>query len=77
MQVFTPPALPSRATLELAHAAEYVGAFLEGALDDARLRRIGFGAATNTQVLRERTLAEVAGAPLAGGPGGHAGRARW
>lgn len=35
--------------------------FLGGTLDEARLRRIGFGEVTSTQLLIDRTLAEVAG----------------
>lgn len=37
--------------------------FSSGALDDARMRRIGFGEATRSPVLIERTKAEVAGGP--------------
>ena len=44
------------------HTPEYVEAFTSGALDDARVKRIGFGAdVTRSPVLIERTLAEVAG----------------
>lgn len=44
------------------HTAEYVEAFTGGTLDDARVKRIGFGAdVTRSPILIERTLAEVAG----------------
>ena len=47
------------------HTPEYVDAFTSGTLDDARIKRIGFGAeVTRSPVLIERTLAEVAGIPL-------------
>ena len=44
------------------HTAEYVEAFTSGALDEARVKRIGFGPdVTRSPVLINRTLAEVAG----------------
>ncbi len=44
------------------HTAEYVEAFTSGQLDDARVKRIGFGGdVTRSPVLINRTLAEVAG----------------
>ncbi len=43
------------------HTAEFVRAFSGGALDDARMRRIGFGEASRSGVLIQRTKAEVAG----------------
>jgi hypothetical protein len=60
-QVHTPPALLPRELLHLAHDAAYVDAFCAGALDEQCVRRIGFGEATQTRVLIERTQAEVAG----------------
>ncbi|GAB4813155.1 hypothetical protein N2152v2_000201 [Parachlorella kessleri] len=63
-QVFVPSALPSQETLELAHAPEYVGSFLQGTFDEQHLRRIGFGEVTRSQTLIDRTLAEVAGTLL-------------
>ena len=50
--------------LALVHTREYVDAFNNGKLDDARLRRIGFGAVTSTRSLIERTRSEVAGTLL-------------
>lgn len=47
------------------HTQEYVEAFTGGALDEARVKRIGFGGdVTRSPVLINRTLAEVAGAPF-------------
>lgn len=43
------------------HTAEYLDSFISGNLDDARMKRIGFGEVARTPVLIERTLAEVAG----------------
>ena len=43
------------------HTAEYVDSFTQGLLDEARLKRIGFGEVSRSPVLIERTLAEVAG----------------
>ena len=39
--------------------------FCNGALDDAAVKRIGFGAVTRSPVLVERTLAEIAGGDVA------------
>ena len=44
-----------------AHDPAYVERFCSGALDDAAVKRIGFGAVTRSPVLVERTLAEIAG----------------
>jgi hypothetical protein len=49
-----------RYTLQ-AHDPAYVERFCSGALDDAAVKRIGFGAVTRSPVLVERTLAEIAG----------------
>ncbi len=46
---------------EQAHDPGYVERFCNGALDDAALKRIGFGAVARSPVLVERTLAEIAG----------------
>ena len=44
------------------HTAEYVEAFTSGTLDEARVKRIGFGPdVTRSPILINRTLAEVAG----------------
>jgi hypothetical protein len=48
------------------HTEEFVDSFLTGALDAARLKRIGFGDVSCSPVLIERTLAEVAGASYFG-----------
>ena len=60
-QVHMPLEMPSEELLGLVHDLAYVRAFSQGALDDAAVRRIGFGGATSTPVLIERTKAEVAG----------------
>jgi hypothetical protein len=44
-----------------AHDPAYVERFCSGALDEAAVKRIGFGAVTRSPVLVERTLAEIAG----------------
>ena len=54
--------LPSPHLRLQAHDPAYVERFCSGALDDAAVKRIGFGAVARSQVLIERTLAEVAGA---------------
>ncbi|PRW61526.1 histone deacetylase [Chlorella sorokiniana] len=59
-----PPSLPGRDLLNLVHSPEYVDAFCSGSLDEQRMRRIGFGEATRSQVLIDRTLAELAGTLL-------------
>jgi len=63
-QVHTPPCLPTDAQLAAVHTAEYLAAFSAGALDEARVRRIGFGEATRSRTLIDRTKAEVAGTLL-------------
>jgi acetoin utilization deacetylase AcuC-like enzyme len=63
-QVHIPPSLPSRSVLELVHTPEYVSAFCSGQLDAAAMRRIGFGDVTSTEILINRTKAEVAGTLL-------------
>lgn len=45
------------------HEPAYVASFCSGTLDEAAVRRIGFGEVVRSPVLVERTLAEVAGAP--------------
>ena len=50
--------------LALVHTKEFLHAFNTSTLDEARIRRIGFGAATSTPVLIERTRSEVAGTLL-------------
>ena len=55
---FEPAALADRATIELAHDPEYVGAFLEGTLSAQAMRRIGF---PWSEMLVKRTLASVGG----------------
>jgi acetoin utilization deacetylase AcuC-like enzyme len=62
--VHQPASLPGRELLCLVHAPEFVDAFCGGELDDQRVRRIGFGEATRSQLLVDRTLAEVAGTIL-------------
>lgn len=59
--MFTPPQLPSQATLERVHDAGYMQQFLSGSLDEQAMRRIGFGEVVRSQTLIDRTLAEVAG----------------
>jgi acetoin utilization deacetylase AcuC-like enzyme len=56
--VFTPAPLAERETIELAHDAGYVSAFLEGTLSAQAIRRIGF---PWSQGLVNRTLASVGG----------------
>lgn len=63
-QVHTPPALPTDEQLALVNCTQYLAAFSSLTLDDQRVRRIGFGDATRTQVLVDRTKAEVAGTLL-------------
>eukprot|EP00775_Hariotina_reticulata_P004752 gene4752-5002_t len=63
-QVHVPPALPSDGDLALVHCPQYLEAFSSCSLDDVRVRRIGFGPATRTQLLIDRTKAEVAGTLL-------------
>lgn len=63
-QVHIPRHLPSRETILLAHEPEYVDSFLSGSLDSHRIRRIGFGDVTNSQVLIDRTLSEISGTIL-------------
>lgn len=63
-QVHMPEALPTDDQLALVHCPEYLAAFSSCTLDDQRVRRIGFGPATRTQVLVDRTKAEVAGTLL-------------
>ena len=46
------------------HTAEYLRAFNTGTLDEARMRRIGFGEVARSGVLIHRTKAEVAGVSL-------------
>ena len=50
--------------LELVHDPEYISSFCSGQLDAAAMRRIGFGEVTSTQLLIDRTKAEVAGTLL-------------
>ncbi|KAF8055474.1 hypothetical protein HT031_006733 [Scenedesmus sp. PABB004] len=64
-QVHVPQRLPTDAALSIVHCERYVRAFTSGTLDDAAVRRIGFGAATRTPLLVARTKAEVAGTLLA------------
>lgn len=69
-----PAPAASRADIELAHDAEYVGAFLEGTLDASAMRRIGF---PWSEELVRRTLLSAGGTlaatadALAGGFGGN------
>ena len=63
-QLHCPIALPSEEQLLLVHDEAYLNAFSAGLLDAAATRRIGFGAATASPVLIERTKAEVAGTLL-------------
>jgi len=63
-QLHCPPLLPPDDMLALVHCPEYLAAFSTGALDESRVRRIGFGAVTHTAALVERTKAEVAGTLL-------------
>jgi len=60
-QVHVPNSLPDRHLLSLVHSVDYIDKFLERALDPTMIRRIGFGDAMQTQVLVDRTLAEVSG----------------
>ena len=46
------------------HTEDYVHKFNTGTLDDAAVRRIGFGELSRTQLLIDRTKSEVAGGPL-------------
>ena len=55
---FEPSPLATRAEIELAHDAAYVGRFLEGALPPAQIRRIGFPWSPH---LVKRTLASAGG----------------
>ncbi|GAX76398.1 hypothetical protein CEUSTIGMA_g3843.t1 [Chlamydomonas eustigma] len=63
-QVFQPAALPSEPDILLVHDPDYLHAFNTGTLDEARMRRIGFGETTRTPILVERTKAEIAGTLL-------------
>ncbi|BDA50809.1 Acetoin utilization protein AcuC [Coccomyxa sp. Obi] len=63
-QVHVPSELPCKDTLQLVHTAEYVDSFTGGLLDEARMKRIGFGEVSRSPVLIERTLSEVAGTLL-------------
>mmetsp|Transcript_33849 Transcript_33849/g.63747 ORF Transcript_33849/g.63747 Transcript_33849/m.63747 type:complete len:304 (+) Transcript_33849:345-1256(+) len=60
-QVHTPSTMPTHKVLELVHCPDYVRDFCQGSLPEAAMRRIGF---PWSQVLVERTLAEVAGTML-------------
>src|SRR5712691_10733179 len=53
-----PAPLAERETIELAHDAEYVRAFLNGTVDARIMRRIGF---PWSRQLAQRTLASVGG----------------
>jgi len=55
---FSPAPLADTATIELAHDGGYVHAFLQGNLDSAAMRRIGF---PWSEQLVKRTLASVGG----------------
>jgi acetoin utilization deacetylase AcuC-like enzyme len=55
---FQPAPLAERATIELVHSPEYVSAFVEGRLDAAAIRKIGFPWSSE---LVKRTLASVGG----------------
>ena len=59
-QLVEAPSSVTRETLEVAHCPHYAHDVCEGTLSAAALRRIGLGSLT--EVLRERTLSEVAGA---------------
>lgn len=63
-QVHVPSKLPCHDTLQLVHTAEYVDSFTQGVLEEARMKRIGFGEVSRSPVLIERTLSEVAGTLL-------------
>ncbi|KAF6255252.1 hypothetical protein COO60DRAFT_234250 [Scenedesmus sp. NREL 46B-D3] len=63
-QVHAPRSPPSDQELALVHCPEYLAAFSGLTLDDQRVRRIGFGAATRTAMLVNRTKCEVAGTLL-------------
>lgn len=60
-QVHEPPSLPTSEQLLLVHSPSYLSSFESLSLDDAQVRRIGFGPATRTHLLVERTKWEVAG----------------
>ena len=63
-QIHVPNSLADRSLLNLVHCEEYVERFLDRALEPPMVRRIGFGDAMQTQVLVDRTLAEVSGTLL-------------
>lgn len=63
-QLFVPTEGLNTSDLTRVHEQEYLDSFLSGTLDEARVRRIGFGPVTNTPVLAQRTLSEVAGTLL-------------
>eukprot|EP00878_Enallax_costatus_P026794 GHUV01028793.1.p1 GENE.GHUV01028793.1~~GHUV01028793.1.p1 ORF type:complete len:274 (+),score=37.05 GHUV01028793.1:447-1268(+) len=63
-QVRMPEHLPSDRDLSLVHCPEYLAAFSSCSLDEQRVRRIGFGPTTRTQILVDRTKSEVAGTLL-------------
>jgi acetoin utilization deacetylase AcuC-like enzyme len=62
--VYTPKEVLPMEQLTLVHEVGYVKSFLEGTLDPAQTRRIGFGDAINCPKLIGRTQAEVAGTLL-------------
>eukprot|EP00879_Flechtneria_rotunda_P018304 GHRR01019201.1.p1 GENE.GHRR01019201.1~~GHRR01019201.1.p1 ORF type:complete len:343 (+),score=113.12 GHRR01019201.1:374-1402(+) len=63
-QVYHPQSIPTDTELALVHSPSYLAAFSSGRLDEQRVQRIGFGPATHTQILIDRTKAEVAGTLL-------------
>ncbi|GMH42386.1 hypothetical protein BSKO_10305 [Bryopsis sp. KO-2023] len=63
-QVVQPPSIASDEQILQVHTKEYVESFSNCTLDDKQVRRIGFGDATRTNALVERTKAEVAGTLL-------------
>jgi len=63
-QVYVPDMVPTDQVLSLVHDKQYLEAFSSGQLDEARTRRIGFGAVTASSSLIERTKMEVAGTLL-------------
>ena len=53
-----------RNLLHLVHDSIYTDQFLHGALSDDKMRRIGFGDVTRTEILIHRTVSEVLGTLL-------------